>query len=125
MRENKQLFCYEGGTIKCTQEGEKAISRNVTGLVENSLKGEEFFQEGKEGVHDPCQWAVQNRLGDIGEKNKFYESISKLWNNSDRSAEENIFLATTIRLAKTVPNEVPGWTGSKIHSNLIGTTWSA
>ena len=124
LEEEKQLYCYEGEINGITEEGNKIRSDCITGMNEGRFLLQDIFKEGIEGAHDSCQWA-NLQLGSIQDIGGFETAIKGLWNTLNRSYEENSFLATTIKLAKTPPAEIPGWTGSSLHLNLIAAIWVA
>ena len=125
VKQNPALICSNGSPVPITHYGEWAQDKCVTGLKEDKFSTEEIFEEGQKGAHDPCAWAAANSLGNVNNQPQLEKSIKGLLENRDRSKDENIFIATTIRLAKTRPERLPGWNDNGLPINLITVCWAA
>lgn len=125
IQETSIPFCYDGTIFPITAQGTKIQTTKITGLEESPFIKAEVLQEGVKGAHDPCLWAIQNKLGNLEDIQSFLDSIVSLWDNTDRSKEQNLFIATAIRLAKTKPEDIPGWNGKVLHNNLVSIVWTA
>ena len=125
VKQKSALICSNGSPVPITHYGEWAQDKCVTGLKEDKFNTEEIFEEGQKGAHDPCAWAAANSLGNVNDQQQLEKSIEGLLKNKDRSKEENIFIATTIQLAKTRPERLPGWSDNGLPINLITVCWAA
>ena len=112
-------ICYKDQVLPIKEWGNIAISKSVTGLNENRFGNNEILIQGKEGAHDICQWAVDNKLGNESSSIPWENTIMKLWNSINRSDIEQQLLSVFIRLGKTQPSQMPGWNAEHTDSLLM------
>ena len=117
-------ICYKDTIFPITAAGQTASSSNITGMEEGRYLAEKILTEGEQGAHDNCSWAIQNSLGTADKVDSWLDSIKAVWENNKRSSEQNSFLATTIRLAKTPPQDLPGWNGEALPFNTVSIVWT-
>ena len=123
---NPPTICYKDQDLPIKEWGKTIISKSITNLSEQAFQKDEILVQGNQGAHDICQWAIKKKLGSESSSEPWENTIVNLWNSINRNPKEQLLLATLIRLAKTPPNQMPGWNKNKgIPISSVNLAWVA
>ena len=56
-------ICYKGQELPIKKWEELILSKTITESNKNPFEAQDILTRGKDGAHDICQWAVDNKLG--------------------------------------------------------------
>ena len=67
------------------------LSKTITELNDNPFEAQGILTQGKDGAHDICQWAVDNKLGSESSSTPWENTLMRLWNSNNRFESSSFF----------------------------------